>query len=342
MSTPIQLPLKVIAETAVRCGLDVGDWSPQRKDLPQVASHQEVHHLVVHLQKQETDEPLGVLIGRRSPPFDFGIPSRIARHSPTLREAVERYIYFQTLVAPGCSCLEPHHQQDALATLVSPTPPMEPELRESRLFRCIYPMVFALANLRRLADDLSLEAEAVDVMVDQAPRKEEYEDFFGAPLRLEASQNQLLFSQVDLDTPVKGADPEVIPYLEKLAFKEFQQFGHRPGVEQKVADLVRTTMEEAILEGEHELSDLARALTMSKRTLQRRLSDEGLSYRELVDEVRMELAMELLRAPENTLDHIAHKLGYNHLASFIRAFKRWTGRPPGEFRAIFTEENESR
>lgn len=338
MSTPIQLPLKVISETAVRCGMDVGPWSPTRRDIPQVATHEEVHPLIVHLQRQDPDEPLAILIGRRSPPFDFGIPSRIARHCPTLREAVERYIHFQTLVAPGCSCVEPHDEQADITVLVAPTPPMNPDIKDSRLFRSIYPMAFAVANLRRLAGDKSLSVEAVDVITGDDGDKEKYEAFFGGSLRFGEKQNRLLFSDEVLDTPVEGADPGVVPYLEKLAYKEFQQIGHRPGVNQNFEELVRSTLEDAMLDGEHDLSDLAQTLNMSERTLQRRLKEEGLSYRELVDEVRMELAMELLRAPEHTLQCIAHKLGYNHIASFTRAFKRWTGRPPGEFRSVFVDD----
>ena len=337
MSNPVQLPLRGIAETAARCGLDVGRWNQEGDAPPQVASHQEVHALIGHLEKQSTAEPLGLIIGRRSPPFDFGLPSRIARHSTTLRKAVERYIHFQTLAAPGCSRLQPHPQQPSLIHLVAPSPPMVPDLEASRLFRSIYPMVFAVANLRRLAEDPSLEVEAVDVMANESPRRRAYEEFFGGPLRLEASHNRLLFEEDDLDTPVEGADPKVVPYLEKLALKEFQQLGHRPGVGKDFRGLVRSTLEEALLEGRHELGDLAEALHMSQRTLQRRLSEEGLSYRTLVDEVREHLALELMRAPEHSLQQIAHRLGYKHLASFSRAFKRWTGRPPGEFRSLFQE-----
>lgn len=337
MSQPIQLPLKVIAETAEYLGFDVGKWSPSRGDIPQVASHAEVHRLMMHLQPQQTDEPLAILIGRACRPFDFGIPSRIARHCPTLRRAVKRYIYFQTLAAPGCSCLKPASQPEGTEILVAPSPPMDPELEASRPFRSVYPMAFAMANLRRLADDDDIGAVQVDVMASDDGWAQQYRRFFGASIEFGCPENRLYFDSETLDRPVVGADPEVVPYLERLALKEFEQFGHRPGTPETTEDLIRAQLEEAILEGAFDLVDMARRLNVSERTLQRRLKDEGVSYRELVDEVRRDLAIELLRAPEHTIHQIAAKLGYNHPASFSRAFKRWTGQPPGKFRSVFAE-----
>lgn len=332
MSNPIHLPLKMIAETVLRRGFDVGRWSPD--EIPPMASHVEVHRLMMHLLPQQTDVPLGVIVGKYCPPFEFGLPSRIARHCPTLRESVERYIYFQTLAAPGCIWLEPHEDREDTEVLVAPTPPMNPEIAQSHPFFCIFPMTFAVANLRRLSADESLKVEAVDVMAAADEWTAQYEEFFGGPVRFNADQNRCYFSSQTLDAPVQGADPKVVPYLEKLAFKEFQQFGHRPGLTRDFEKLVRTRLEEGFLNDAYGLPDLAQALTMSERTLQRRLKEEGLSYRTLVDEVRETLALELLRCPDHTLQGIAHKLGYNHLASFNRAFKRWTGRSPGEFREI--------
>jgi AraC-like DNA-binding protein len=124
----------------------------------------------------------------------------------------------------------------------------------------------------------------------------------------------------------------VVPYLEKLAIQEAQRFGLRPGCGESFVGFFRIKLREAIFDGDVELSSLAKRLGMSERTLQRRLGDEDLSYRDLVDDVRKKLALELMRAAEHTLQDIAFRLGYSHLASFNRAFKRWTGRSPGEYR----------
>jgi len=76
---------------------------------------------------------------------------------------------------------------------------------------------------------------------------------------------------------------------------------------------------------------VAAGLGMAPRTLQRSLEAEGTTFRELVAEVRRVLAEEML-AQRMTVDEIAERLGYAEAASFVHAFKRWTGVPPGRFR----------
>jgi AraC-like DNA-binding protein len=71
---------------------------------------------------------------------------------------------------------------------------------------------------------------------------------------------------------------------------------------------------------------------MSVRTLQRRLAKEDTVFSELVDEMRVELAVEMLKNTEGSVAAIASATGYLAVENFIRAFKRWTGKTPAEFR----------
>jgi AraC-like DNA-binding protein len=75
---------------------------------------------------------------------------------------------------------------------------------------------------------------------------------------------------------------------------------------------------------------VAAALHMSPRTLQRRLEEEGTAFTEVLDRVRLELARDALRARATSLTTLAFRLGFADLATFSRAFKRWTGQPPGQ------------
>ncbi len=77
---------------------------------------------------------------------------------------------------------------------------------------------------------------------------------------------------------------------------------------------------------------VAADLAMDVRTLRRRLADEGTGYRALVDEVRLTLAEELLATRALSVEQVARRLGYGDASSFVRAFTRWTGVPPGRFR----------
>jgi AraC-like DNA-binding protein len=80
------------------------------------------------------------------------------------------------------------------------------------------------------------------------------------------------------------------------------------------------------------LHHVARRLALSPRTLQRRLRDEGVSHRQVIARVRRDLALDLLAQRAVKLDDIAGRLGFCSAGSFHRAFKRWTGMTPGDFR----------
>jgi AraC-like DNA-binding protein len=80
-------------------------------------------------------------------------------------------------------------------------------------------------------------------------------------------------------------------------------------------------------------STVARALAVSGRTLNRRLADEGTSFRGLLDEVRQEFACALLQDRSLSVGDVAFFLQYSEPAAFHRAFRRWTGQAPSDFRA---------
>jgi AraC-like DNA-binding protein len=80
------------------------------------------------------------------------------------------------------------------------------------------------------------------------------------------------------------------------------------------------------------LAEVASMLHLSPRTLRRRLAEEGTSYRTLLDEVRGQLAEELLLNEQLTVEEVAQRLGYAETSSFTHAFRRWTGQGPRALR----------
>jgi len=101
-----------------------------------------------------------------------------------------------------------------------------------------------------------------------------------------------------------------------------------------VPDSLRKLILSLLPDGYPNLTLVARATEMSIRTLQRRLEDSHLNYSQLIEQVRFEQAIQLLQDPSNKLIHIAFDLGYAEPASFTKAFSRWTGISPREFRRL--------
>jgi AraC-like DNA-binding protein len=84
-------------------------------------------------------------------------------------------------------------------------------------------------------------------------------------------------------------------------------------------------------------SDVASNLNMSARTLRRKLREEKTSFRDLVDELRMEIAIRYLRETNLTVEHISGSLGFSDVANFRQAFRRWTKAAPQKFRKMSGE-----
>jgi len=134
-----------------------------------------------------------------------------------------------------------------------------------------------------------------------------------------------------LQRPVVGADPQVLRYLTDYAERLLSQL---PAAERTlpIDERVRRAVEKGVLEGDFEPETVARTLAMSTRTMQRHLAAAGLSFQEILDNVRRATALRLLREPAATIHEVAFVLGYGDVPSFYRAFRRWTGQTPAEIR----------
>lgn len=156
----------------------------------------------------------------------------------------------------------------------------------------------------------------------------EYSRLFGAALHFGAERNALAFPAKVLDLPIHSADDRLLAILKGHCQTVLQQRGQQD-------DLLRQVEEVALRllpNGPPKAEAVARALGMSPRTLARRLQEQGNSYRDLLDDLRQNLARRYLRDRKLRLSDIAYMLGYADLSTFNHAFKRWTGKSPSEFR----------
>ncbi len=154
--------------------------------------------------------------------------------------------------------------------------------------------------------------------------------FFDCPVRFGANRQCISFAKNALSAPIHTADKYLLNLL-----KEFceEAIGRR----KTVSTPTRSSVEKALLEflpnGRATLATVASAITMSPRSLARRLADEGTSYTAVLDELRRDLAMRYLEDSTLGISHIAWLLGYSEVTSFNHAFQRWTSSSPKMVRA---------
>ncbi|MEV0462652.1 AraC family transcriptional regulator [Nocardia tengchongensis] len=158
-----------------------------------------------------------------------------------------------------------------------------------------------------------------------------YVEVFGLEPIFDASDNSIRFAAGLLDAPLPQSNEWARRGFEVVCREVLAKRRARTGVAGAVRDLlVREPgrIPDAVT--------VAQELNLSRRTLFRRLDDEGTSFRALVDEVRETLAEEMLCTAGLTTEQVARRLGYLEPASFVRAFKRWKGQTPQEFRNAVT------
>lgn len=156
---------------------------------------------------------------------------------------------------------------------------------------------------------------------------EALERVFGGEIDFGREDTGFALSLEDAERPLPAFDPMLVAAADQIASAALAH-APRPNA---LASTVATKIE-SLLPGDVSAEAIAAALKMSARTLQRRLEDEGQRYSSVLDEVRARVAKKLLRDPALALGEIAYRVGFSDLATFSRAFKRWTGVPPGTFR----------
>jgi AraC-like DNA-binding protein len=154
-----------------------------------------------------------------------------------------------------------------------------------------------------------------------------YERLFKCPLRFGADAVEWRFSEKLLDAPLELSNAEMARICEERCETILTRLGAAGGF----VDRVRT---ELLTEPRRfaDLEAVARAVHVSPRTLRRKLKEEGSSFREVLEQVRKNLALDYLERSNLSLEEIATLLSYQDAANFSRAFGRWTGDTPGRYR----------
>jgi AraC-like DNA-binding protein len=156
----------------------------------------------------------------------------------------------------------------------------------------------------------------------------EHERILRSPLKFSQPDNRIVLDALVLKLPVRGADPQLGQVLERILEATLETLPDPNDFIQTV----RCRISEIISFGEPTLDSVAERMALSGRTLQRRLEGEGTTWQAVLDSLRKELALKYVMDSGVSSSSIAFLLGYGEVTSFNRAFRRWTGMPPGEYR----------
>lgn len=263
----------------------------------------------------------GLLVGQRAGIESLGVVGMLGRHSPTLGAGLRNIILHLHLHDRGAvPSLSVSGDKAILAYTIH-----LPDLEATAL---MYDTAMGVAF--NLLHELAGPGwRPLEVLLSRSRPKapEPYRRHFRVPVRFDAEVSGIVFAASTLERPIPGRDPELYRALQARIAALQAACGD------DIVAQVRRVVCNLLLAGGGALESVAEVFTVHPRTLNRRLKERGTSFREIRDTLRQGLAQHLLSDTEMPLALIAEILGYAETSVFNRAFQRWTGTPPGIWRA---------
>ncbi len=157
----------------------------------------------------------------------------------------------------------------------------------------------------------------------------EHQRVFRTSVQFVSGRTAIYLPTSILEAPNQQADPGLVSVLDDYADRLLEQMPSEATLSQRVRHQLMQDLKSGVPTAE----DVAKELHMSVRTLHRTLQQEETTFRQLLSQLRHESAATYLADPTISIAEVAFLLGFNELSSFYRAFKRWTGQTPAQFRA---------
>lgn len=276
--------------------------------------------IMEHCAERTGCPQFGLLVGQKAGLSSFGLVGLLAKYSPDVGSALNSLVRFMHL-----------HVRGATTTLAvgSELVELEYQIYQAGARGNDQVGAGAVAVAHNILCDLcGKEFKPIEArFAHREPEDvEPFQKFFQAPLIFNAEQYALVFSAKWLNRRLADTSPELLDLLRKEIDK--LEIGLAEDFVQQVRTLLRTTL----VTGHATADEVAELLSMHRRTLNRHLKTQGISFRKLADEVRFEISRQLLEDSDMDIVEVASLLGYSNASAFTRAFRRWSSTTPAVWR----------
>jgi len=273
------------------------------------------------------DTFFGLHVGEAQNLSAAGLIVQISQSSETVKQALEFCCQFANL---GCSALPMELIEEEAHYKIRMTP--SPLWLEQSPIAVQHTAMGVITFTLKEFDSLVRSPHppiAIHLSWPRPADLSEYERVWKSPLHFNQNEIAILLRKDQVEQAVITSDYHLlrvlIAHAEERSAQIKQRMGFTSVVKQSVVNLVKPEFPK--------IEQVARHLNLSLRTLQRRLSEEGYTYKRLIDELKKEFAISYLKRPDLSISEVAYLLDYADNSAFNRSFKRWTGQTPGLFRS---------
>lgn len=300
----------------------------RRAGLPQAFIHQarallnteELFALWRAVGEVSTDPSIGLLLGTETKTERFHPIGLAALSSENFGSAIDQMARYKQLTCPEELLQEKNDEEWSIQFRWLLADEVEPPV----LIECCFAWVLSTA---RVGTGTRISPVRVEFVQPRAHVKT-IERHFGCPVVCGTPRNAIIFRATDANRPFVTRNAELLGILAPQFDEELKE----ENGDENFIERVRIAIQQRLTGRRPTIEDIADALHISSRTLQRRLQDDGSSFQRVLEEARHQLARHYLNNSVLELNEAAYLLGYEDGNSFVRAFRTWEGVPPARWR----------
>lgn len=299
-------------------GLDIdGQWDPKH-----MLDEQDYYSMIELMAEQMDITPLPLIVGEAMRPDEYGALGLAWKAAPNLLGSFSRVARYWRLWT-SFTQYELQKTDDGILFIEN-----RPGVRRLGMRISIEADLASGVSLSRQVSPGSFAPLEVFFKHKKPKSIKHHEAYFGCPVHFAADKDAMLLSHQSLSEPNVLGDEGITQFLVSHLDKELAQIKDTPTLQTQI----KGEIARALSEGLPKMTDIARGLGLSARSFHRRLAEQGLSFQTLTEETRREIAVNMLREDQYALSEIAFLTGYSEQSAFNRAFKRWTGETPANYR----------
>lgn len=327
-SVSVQL-VQAILEAAAHCGLNADDLLAALKlapsclaDIDGRISHERFCALWQLITQRSQSSSIGLQMAVVAKPKNWDVLGYAMYSSASLGEAFKRLVRYSRLRHTGAEFSFEVQADAARMTMAIPSTAVPPNSAMGEWVGANFVL------LSRQLTGLDLAPLQMGFQHPEPTDLAAYHHLFRSPLAFNQPVNEMRLDTALIQRPLTQADPGLSGILDRHA----EELLARLPQSESLLDSVHRLISQGLRGGDPSLTAIAQQLGYAPRTLQRKLEEAGTSYHTLLDEMRRELSIYYLREKHIAVSEVAFLLGFSETSAFHRAFRRWTGVSPGEFR----------
>lgn len=302
---------------AKQVGIDV-DTAYKPNDRISTAKLQKVWKIA---RKQSDDDCLGLMYAELIQPASLCGLGLAWITSDTLKDSINRLVRFQSSLTTATDFIL--NELDDCYQIILRSKIKKPE------YVSIDASIASLFKMCQITYGPNLKVESIH-LAHPKPKStsiKKFDDFFGVKVKFDTTETQLLFAKNVFEIKLPTANPDLARMNDKIVIDYLKRFDKN-----NIAMQVRARIIEELNNGIPNQDKIAGQLNMSLRNLQRKLKEEQSSFKNILDETRSELSKQYLRGSDRSIIEVGYLLGFTEPSNFARAFRRWTGASPVEYR----------